>query len=176
MIDHTVAQIEETQRYFRIHRYPLVNASIAGRVFEYYQLPPDMPEANHPLHFPLPDFISRVTNSQTRRYVIGVSTSVPLELQQYFALAEYIEFIEIGIRTKGRVKQAEETIVSMLPGHLLHDYLSRKIVLFKNELDNDMKEKKSLPINQHQYLLDGEDREEFDVAIRFFEKLLWSIK
>lgn len=155
MIDHTVEQVEEQERRFKNENCPLVPRDIHGRNFRYYQVP----QSFFP---PLPDFIIRATNNATKRYVIGVSNSVPEMLQDYFAMAEYVEFVEIGLEKMGRVRRAEEVVMLKIPRRLLVDYARRKINLFKKELELDSQ--------QSEFYLLGEDgRREFAEAISFLE-------
>lgn len=155
MINHSLRQIEQMEQLFKDRNYPLVNADVGGRKFAYYVLP-------QLLNNDLPDFIYRVTNNETRRYVMGVSESVPAELQPYFALAEYIEFIEIGIDVPGRIIEAEKRVLSVIPAEYMDDYLKRKTALYQTEIGLDEKE-------PDKYLLGDEGRHEFEQTIAFLD-------
>ena len=162
MIDHTIEQIEQTRKFFQSEGFSLVQSTIAGRNLEYYLIPQSF-------HTPLPDFIYRVTNDATKKHIMGVSTSVPEGLQPYFILAEYVEFIEIGLNQTNRVMRAEEIVISTIPKQLLKDYLERKIRLYNVELELDAE-------HPDTYLLGSEGRTEFDKAIHLLERKLKDIQ
>ncbi len=158
MLDHTIEQIEQTEAYFRKEKFPVVVSDAAGRDLKYHIIPQS-------LNPDLPDFIYRVTNDKTKRNVMGVSQSVPKELQPYFILAEYIEFIEIGLGARGRIKEAERRTLNVIPTDLLKDYLERKVKLYETELELDVKE-------PEKYALGQEGRSEFENAVAFLHEQL----
>jgi hypothetical protein len=154
MIDHTIQQIEETEKYFNDKGFSLLEKTVAGRDLRYYVMPQSM-------NLDLQDFIFRVTNDASKKYLIGVSDSVPEKLQPYFALAEYIEFIELGINRKERVMEAEKIVLSVIPDELSKEYIQRKVKLLQTELKLDS--------SQPKYALGSDGRKEFNAAIKFLE-------
>ncbi|GEM_PF-2858350 len=158
MLDHTIEQIEQTEAYFRKEKFPVVVSDTAGRDLKYHIIPQS-------LNPDLPDFIYRVSNDKTKRHVMAVSDSVPKELQPYFILAEYIEFIGLGLGKESRVKEAEKITLNAIPTDLLKDYLERKIRLYETELKLDVKE-------PEKYALGQEGRSEFENAVAFLHEQL----
>ncbi|MBI2044187.1 hypothetical protein HYT24_02375 [Candidatus Pacearchaeota archaeon] len=159
MIDHTIQQVEDQRKEFVKRKYQLhVHTNLGGRLLSYYIVPQDY-------YSPLPDFIIRATNNSTKNYVIGVSDSVPQELRPFFALAEYVEFVEMRLRQRGRVMAAEEEIMKVIPTYLRSAYIERKIRLYEKELELDRKD-------PDVYLLGEEGREEFSDTINFLRRRL----
>jgi hypothetical protein len=158
MLDHTIKEIEKTEKYFQRNNYPLIETEVAGRRLLFYQLPQS-------LNPDLPDYILRVTNDETKLYVMGVCDSIPEEIQPYFVLAEYIEFIEMGLQKKGKVVDAEKELLRTIPENLKESYVGRKIALYKKELELDLQE-------PEKYLLLEEGRKEFKDAICFLKDQL----
>ena len=139
MIEHTEEDVRRTRALFLRRDYPLREASIAKREIQYFVLPQELNED-------LPDFVFRVTRTGFPEYVMGVSASVPADLQPYFILSEWIEFMELGLGIEGRVVQAEKKVLEIIPEPLRRNYLERRVRLFTAELklDQDQPEKYAL--------------------------------
>jgi len=158
MINFTDADVDNLETLFKNRGYQPKETHIERRNFRYYALPPEInPE--------LPDFILRITNNSSKRYVIGVSTDVPPIIRDYFALAEYIEFLELGLDIEGRVAKAEEIVLGLLEPPLKSIYVQRKLRLFRKELELDQ-------LNPQKYCLEDEGRREFLRAIDCLENKL----
>ncbi|MBS3162417.1 hypothetical protein J4467_00685 [Candidatus Woesearchaeota archaeon] len=158
MIDFTETQVRNIEILFRERNYSFRERNIGCRNFGYYFLPSEInPE--------LSDFILRITNQESKLYVIGVSESVPFAIRDYFALAEYIEFIELDLGLEGRVRQAEEIVLGIVEPELKRDYITKKLGLYKRELDLD----RSKP---EEYCLGDEGRREFLRAIDYLDEQL----
>jgi hypothetical protein len=161
MRDHSVEDIERVERYLKKKGYPFIKVSIEGREIGYYEV---SREENPDLRY----FVMRFSNNETKRYVMGVSTDVPQLLRPFFVLEEYIEFIEKGIDYKGRVIEAESEVLPLVPLPMRKDYISKRLSLFKKELELDEKQ-------PEKYDLGDDGRQEFEANVMFLERELGSL-
>ena len=125
MEDYTSAQIEGTILYFQREKCPEVEAKVGNRLFTYFVIPQEQNPSL--LHFA---FVC--ANSVTKEYFLGVSDKVPEEMRQYFMLHEYIEYLEIGLRTPGRCKKALEEELRFIPREMKKDYLVLRKTFFQD--------------------------------------------
>lgn len=158
MIDHTIEEIEKMRKYCDANSYSKITKTFRHRTIEYYTLPP---ETNPDL----PGFIARASNHATKTYVIAISVAVPDAIQSYYALAEYIEFVEQGITTPGRVIAAEKEVLAIIPKALIPCYCKHKSALFQEELLLSKQQ-------PEKYALDESDVQEFKNAIIFLKKYI----
>ena len=148
-------EIEGVRRLFKKNGYPEVDTSVGGRRVHYFVLPSSM-NPN------LPGFLYRATGDSKEDYVIGVDERVRADLRPFAVLEEYIEFLELGVNSRGRVAKAEGEVLRLLSTDLLHDYVSMRLGVFRKELELARRQ-------PEKYLLTDEDREEFEAAIKLLE-------
>ncbi|MBD3208995.1 hypothetical protein GF367_01070 [Candidatus Woesearchaeota archaeon] len=153
MLEHTIKQIEQTKKSFQKQSYPYKTIDIAGRSINYYVVPQTLNED-------LPDFVIRISNNEA--YVIGISNSVPEQLQPYFVLEEYIEFMEKGIEKENCVIEAEQEVIAIIPQTFKKDYLKKRIALFTKELILDKKQ-------PDKYALGTKGRQEFENNLTYLK-------
>ncbi|MCF7866105.1 hypothetical protein K9L67_00690 [Candidatus Woesearchaeota archaeon] len=158
MEDFTIERIEETRKTFIENNFYFVKKEIGNRYIEYYELPQD-------LNKDLPNFVCRVTNNETKKYILGVSLNIPTKIRPYFALEEYIEFIEIGMDKENRVLEAEKEVLKIIPEKIKKEYIRLKIDLFETEL----KLYKKYP---NDYLLGEDGVKEFEKATKYLKNEL----
>ncbi len=123
MKQYRKSDIENARQFFINESYPEVAADVGGRSIRFFVLPQTL--AEH-----LPDFVYRCTGKPEDGYVIGVADSVPEELRPYSAVHEYIEFVEIGIGTKGRCVSALEQELGLVPDELKARHVRLRLDFF----------------------------------------------
>lgn len=137
MKEFTPAQIQATREYLQMQQsFPSEVAEIGGRSFSFFILPEDLGQSVA-LKRPIRNFAFRMTSTpktQTgeRDVVLGVSRSVPSELRKYFALHEYVEFVEKGIDHRERCNSSEAEVLTQIPPDLREAYIDARIPLFED--------------------------------------------
>jgi len=164
MLEHTVEQVKQTKKYFEKQNYKKNYLIIGGREIEYYV-------AKKNFNLDLKDFVYRASNTAEKIYTMAVSESIPENLRPYFALEEFIEFMEKGIGYKKRVLDSEKETLKFVPEELKKDYLDRRIKLFERELELNEQQPEKYALNT-----EGDNGcEEFENNLKYLRQELEKI-
>ncbi len=150
-------EIDDMRNYFEEEGYEQRHSSIGKRDVSYFCLP-------QLLNPDLPNFVFRMTGEPEDGYVIGVSSNIPDRFKPYFALEEYIEFMEKGIVTEGRVAEAEKEVISFVPDALKKSYINMRLEFFRTLLGQSDK-------SPGKYLFSEDDVTEFRKNIEMLQKI-----
>lgn len=156
MKDFSLEDVEEYRNSY-LENYKRETCCIDEKIIEYFVAPQSVNKN-------LPDFIGRVSNDETRKYVILISDSVPDKIRPYFVYGEYVEFVELGLNYKNSQVESEKKVLSKIPRDLRKEYIPRKTNLYKNAL-------KLHYTNSDEYSLDKSGEIGFNNAILYLESI-----
>lgn len=121
----TKRDINKGRRDFRSWGFKEEKIEVGGRKIAYFEMP-------SVLGGELKTFAYQLTSGNPEDgYVIGISDSVRRDFQPFWALHEYVEYMELpGV--KGRCRMALDEELSFLPDVLTGEYIPVRADFFRN--------------------------------------------
>ncbi len=104
-------------------------SNVGDSPVNYFELPNRVTEGTG-----LTRVLFRMTGEPDEGYVVGVTENVPEELKDYWAYAEWAEFMKYGLDNPDKTLHAEQDTLSRMPSEIVLDYATTKAQLYSEML------------------------------------------
>ena len=132
MKDFTVHEIQRQRNLFSKCKYENIETELGNRKFDYFILP----QALNP---EFENFVMRMTNEQTAKYIFGVSDNLRKDFRDYFIFHEYVEFIESTPDSQDKCILSLKKELKLVPKEIIKEYAGIRKKFFKDLVDYSQK-------------------------------------
>src|SRR3989344_2529818 len=125
MTKYKPEDVKQAREYFASQGFPEKRMPVAERDISFFVMNPEINPG-------LKNFAFVCDGNLKDGYALGVSSEVPEQFQPFWALHEFVEYLELGRETPGRCKKALDEELKVIPAEFKPAYIPMRAGFFKD--------------------------------------------